>query len=122
MKRVLQEIRPRLYVDEPGHAIRRFLFRLVQHPVFDNAIMTCIVVSTLAMALEHDGDTATYVPVHVQLRDKRTRMTRRGGARPRCTSLKVGTSSDVPSQRSQSNASVWLLICWQMAVGAFCVQ
>ena len=62
MKRVLQAIRPRLYVEEPVQPLRRWLFRLVQEKQFDNAIMACIVVNTLFMCLEHDGQSSTYAP------------------------------------------------------------
>ena len=61
MQRVLQVIRPRLYVEEPYNPFRRWLFRLVTHKYFDATIMGFIVANTLFMALEHEGQSQSYV-------------------------------------------------------------
>ena len=63
MQRVLQAIRPRLYIEEPYNPLRRWLFRVVKHRRFDHGIMACIVVNTLLMTLEHDRQSQEYVVV-----------------------------------------------------------
>ena len=61
MQRVLQAIRPKLYIEEPKNLLRRYVFRIVMHPTVDNAITGCIIFNTIVMALEHDGQSAVYV-------------------------------------------------------------
>ena len=61
MQRVLQAIRPKLYIEEPKNLLRRYVFRIVMHPTVDNAITGCIIFNTIVMALEHDGQSEVYV-------------------------------------------------------------
>ena len=61
MQRVLQAIRPRLYLETPSNPVRRVMFQCVKHPAFEIVIMVCIGVNTFCMMLEHDEQSATYV-------------------------------------------------------------
>ena len=49
MQRVLQAIRPQVYLEEPDHWFRRIVFRTVRHSWFNPAITLAIVVNTVIM-------------------------------------------------------------------------
>ena len=65
MQRVLQAIRPQVYLEEPDHWFRRIVFRTVRHSWFNPAITLAIVVNTVIMCMNHDQQTPEYAWVAV---------------------------------------------------------
>ena len=61
LQRVLQAVRPRLYASKPEDPVRGAAYAVVTHKYTDSGIMGCIIVNTLLMAMEHQGQSATYV-------------------------------------------------------------
>ena len=61
MQRVLQAVRPALYVEEPDSEWRRPFFRLISWRWFDPLVMVVILMNTVSLAMEHEGENATYV-------------------------------------------------------------
>lgn len=55
MQEAMQHLRPRQKYREPRSRVRGFLFRVTQHEAFEGTIVTCILLNTVSMSLEHFG-------------------------------------------------------------------
>ena len=63
LKRLLAAIQPSPYVEPPPDPWRARVFAAAKHPAFEAGVVGTIVLNTLCMALEHEGQSSGYVVV-----------------------------------------------------------